>query len=132
MTTTTFSGPGGGFSQRIITSPDGDVIEDRVAVAVGTYNATAPLNSGAWVMQLAAFKAAVLVIPSTFRLFATDTNTVVAAWATASTGFTLQQNSTVAGTNWVDVTNAVSLAGSENQVVIPLSSSQQFYRLKHE
>ena len=132
MTTTTFSGPGGGFSQRIITSPDGDIIEDRVAVAVGTYNATAPLNSGAWVMQLAAFKAAVLVIPSTFRLFATDTNTVVAAWATASTGFTLQQNSTVAGTNWVDVTNAVSLAGSENQVVIPLSGSQQFYRLKHE
>jgi hypothetical protein len=53
---TTTSGPGTGFTQRILTSPDGDIAEDRMVTTVGTYSATAPLSSGAWIMQMVAFR----------------------------------------------------------------------------
>jgi hypothetical protein len=51
------SGPGSGFTTRIITSPDGDIAEDRVVTSAGSYSATAPLSSaGPWVMQMVTFK----------------------------------------------------------------------------
>ncbi len=50
-------GAGSGFTSRIITSPDGDIAEDMLVNATGTYTATAPLvSSGNWVMQMATFK----------------------------------------------------------------------------
>src|SRR5262249_22532535 len=36
----TTTGPGPGFTSRIITPGDGDIVEDQVVTAVGTYNAT--------------------------------------------------------------------------------------------
>jgi hypothetical protein len=51
------NGAGSGFTQRILTSPDGDIAEDEVVTASGSYTATAPLDSGGWVMQIAAFRA---------------------------------------------------------------------------
>jgi hypothetical protein len=54
------SGPGSGFISRMITNPDGDIVEDRVVTTAGTYSGTAPQSpSGYWVMQMVAFKAAV-------------------------------------------------------------------------
>jgi len=51
------SGAGSGFTSRVITSPDGDILEDRVVTAMGTYTATAS-SSGEWIMQMVAFRAA--------------------------------------------------------------------------
>jgi hypothetical protein len=49
----------GGGGQRIITSPDGDIAEDRSTSALGSYNATAPLTpAAAWLIQIATFRAA--------------------------------------------------------------------------
>src|SRR5262249_54525956 len=50
--------PGTGYTRRIITSPDSDILEDRIVTAVGSYNATSTISSGAWIMQMVAFKAA--------------------------------------------------------------------------
>jgi uncharacterized protein YciI len=51
-------GPSSGLTQRLLTS-DGDIAEDRVVTSVGSYSASAPLNSaGPWVMQMVAFRAA--------------------------------------------------------------------------
>jgi fibronectin type 3 domain-containing protein len=56
---TSTTGSGTGFTSRMITSPDGDIAEDRVSTSTGSFNAAAPLSSaGAWVMQLVAFRAA--------------------------------------------------------------------------
>jgi hypothetical protein len=52
-----FNGPGTGFTSRIITSPDGDIAEDKIVSGTGSYNATAPANYSNWVMQMVAFKA---------------------------------------------------------------------------
>jgi hypothetical protein len=48
---------GSGYTSRIITS-NGDIAEDQLAGAIGSFSATAPLTaSGNWVMQMATFKA---------------------------------------------------------------------------
>ncbi len=54
---TTTNGPGTGFTERMLTSPDGDIAEDAWEANVGSYSASAPLSSaGAWVMQMVTFK----------------------------------------------------------------------------
>src|SRR6202012_991897 len=52
----TTTGPGTGFTSRLLTSPDADIAEDEMVTAIGSYSATAPLNSGEWIMQLVAFR----------------------------------------------------------------------------
>jgi len=54
---TSNSGPGTGFTERLLT-PDGDVVEDREVSVPGLYSAIAPLTApGEYVMQLVAFRA---------------------------------------------------------------------------
>jgi nitrogen fixation protein FixH len=53
---TTTTGPASGFTSRLLTSPDGDIAEDQTVTAIGSYSATAPLNSGRWIMQMVAFR----------------------------------------------------------------------------
>jgi hypothetical protein len=58
ITIATFQAAGTGFTKRVITSPDGDIAEDEMVSTTGSYAATASLTSGAWLMQVAAFRAA--------------------------------------------------------------------------
>ena len=44
MTFTLTTGPGAGFTSRMITTPDGDIAEDRIVTATGSYQATAPVG----------------------------------------------------------------------------------------
>jgi hypothetical protein len=56
---TATTGPGVGYTSRVITAPDGSILEDQVVTATGSHNATAPVSpSGAWIMQMVAFRAA--------------------------------------------------------------------------
>jgi hypothetical protein len=51
------SGPASGFTERLLTSPDGDIAEDRLTTTTGSYSASAPLSSsGPWIMQMVAFR----------------------------------------------------------------------------
>ena len=50
--------PGAGYTSRVITSPDGDILEDEIVTTAGSYSATAQLNGGEWIMQMVAFRAA--------------------------------------------------------------------------
>ena len=63
------------------------------------------------------------------RIFLTTTNTAVLAWLAPATGFTLLQNTNLATTNWVPVTNTVNVGGSENQVIVSPPVGNRFYRL---
>ena len=54
---TSTTGPGSGFTQRILTSPDGDIAEDDMVTTIGSYSASAPVSpSGGWIMQMVAFR----------------------------------------------------------------------------
>jgi hypothetical protein len=55
ITTGGFGEAGSGYTTRVITQPDEDIVEDRIVSTTGSYSATAPV-SGNWVMQVAAFK----------------------------------------------------------------------------
>ena len=46
-TVTTTSGIGSGFTKRILTIPDGDVVEDKMVTTTGSYSATAPVSQPA-------------------------------------------------------------------------------------
>jgi hypothetical protein len=130
MTATTFTSPGLGFTQRVITVPDADIAEDQIAALPISYNGTAGLTSGAWLMQLAAFRAApISTNPPTLRIFLTDTNTAVIAWPASASGFHLQLNPTLNPVNWANATNSVGSAGNESQVIIPAPAGNVFYRL---
>ena len=51
------TGPGANFTSRVLTSPNGDIAEDRILTATGSYSASAPLAYvGPWVMQMVTFK----------------------------------------------------------------------------
>jgi fibronectin type 3 domain-containing protein len=52
-------GPASGWTMRMLTDPDGDIVEDRVVTSTGSYTGSAPMDgTGFWVMQTVAFKAA--------------------------------------------------------------------------
>jgi hypothetical protein len=49
---------GTGYTSRVITPQDQDILEDRIVTATGSYSATATISGGAWIMQMVAFRAA--------------------------------------------------------------------------
>ena len=86
---TSVSAAGSGYTKRIITSPDGDLVEDRVVTAAGSYHGTATLSrAGAWVMQVVAFRAGTGVpapsAPGSLTAIAAMSSQINLSW-TAST-----------------------------------------------
>jgi len=69
--------------------------------------------------------------PPTLQISTTTSNSINLYWPTNFTGFTLQQNSDLATTNWVDTTNTVSIAATNNQVIIAPVNGGSFFRLLH-
>lgn len=55
---TSNTGAGAGFTSRILSAPDNDIVEDRMVTSAGSYRATAPLISAQWIMQMVAFRTA--------------------------------------------------------------------------
>jgi hypothetical protein len=131
MTATTFGAPGPGFTQRVITSPDGDIVEDQIANTAGSFNATATLSSGAWLMQLAAFKPETQITAPSLRIFRTGTNRFILAWPTTSITFTLQQSPALLPASWTASTNPIVTVGAESQATVFPSASQQYFRLRY-
>ena len=60
----------------------------------------------------------------------TATNVVVISWPGPSTDFTLQQNSNLNSTNWVNVTPTPIVTNGLNQVIVSPPVGTQFYRLE--
>jgi hypothetical protein len=69
------------------------------------------------------------VTPPPLRVALTATNTLLIAWPAAVTNYALQQNAGLATTNWLAVTNAPEVVGSEKQVLLSPAAAQNFYRL---
>ena len=89
---TSTAGPGSDFTSRLLTSPDGDIAEDQMVTAIGSYSATAPVGpSGPWIMQMVAFRTASgggtstpPTAPRNLTATATSANQINLSW-TAST-----------------------------------------------
>jgi hypothetical protein len=119
------------FVVRIITSPDGDVAQDAIVSATGSFNASASLSSpGPWVMQLAAFKGVsaqgsgpkiTSVAPTSGATgggtAVTITGTGFASGATVSFGGTAATNVSVVSSTSMTATTPAHVSGSVNVVV---------------
>lgn len=59
------TGVGTGYTLRLKTTPNGDLLEDKTVTSAGSNNATAAIfGGGAWVMQIAAFRASDVQAPT--------------------------------------------------------------------
>ncbi len=52
------------------------------------------------------------------------------SWPAAISGYTLQQNSKLNTTNWVNLPNPPVIVNGQNQIALPLTATNEFYRLK--
>lgn len=129
MTATTFTAPGSGFTQRVITLPDADIVADKVVAAAGAYNASATLNSGAWLMQLAAFKPALPASAPVLRAFLTSSNTVAISWPSSAGGFILQFTDSFSAANWLPAPELVGTNNSQFETLVLLSRTERYFRL---
>lgn len=79
-----------------------------------------------------ALDAEYLDLPQPLALRATRiTNQVAVSWPQLSVGYVLQMTARLAQSNqWSRLTNLVSIAGTNNQVLISASGSNQFFRLR--
>jgi hypothetical protein len=69
------TGPGAGFTSRLLTSPDGDIAEDEMVTTTGGYAATASLNSSnQWIMQMVAFRTPIGVSTPLVSLSSSNVN----------------------------------------------------------
>jgi len=55
-------------------------------------------------------------------------NTVI-SWPTSVTGYTLEENTNLLTGTWVNVTNQQTVVNGQNTVTVPMTTSNQFYRL---
>jgi len=96
-----------------------DVNQDnRLDVIAAHYNFTASVFTNA------------LFFPAPMlRIRATSTNSAILNWPLYGTNYLLQQNTNLATTNWVTISNSVDILTGTNQVVLPRQPGSRFYRL---
>jgi hypothetical protein len=70
--------------------------------------------------------------PPTLRIWPVGTDSVGVAWPASATGFILQQNQALSTASWIAVTNSPVVVGNEQQVTIPISGENAFYRLQSQ
>ena len=125
---------GSGFTSRIITSPDGDLAEDKIVTTAGSNSATAPLSSpGPWVMQMVTFSAVVVSSPvPTVSSVSPNSGSTAGGTAVTITGANFVAGAVVkfggtAATN-VAVVNSTTItattpAGSAGAVTVSVTNS---------
>ena len=71
------------------------------------------------------------VLTNTAVVAAGSFKNVILSWPSPSTGFVLQQNSNLGVAGWLDVTNTPAVTNGQNQVAIPATPQNNFFRLLH-
>jgi hypothetical protein len=72
----------------------------------------------------------ILLTPAALDIKRSGTN-VLLKWPSPPGGFVLEQNTNLATTNWLTVTNGSIITNGLNQVVLPRPTTNKFYRLKY-
>jgi len=113
---------GGGTSTGGVNSVSGTIGQPDAGPTMsgGDYS----LTGGFWALYAVQTPGAPLL-----RIITTGANSVVVAWPAPSLGFTLQQNSNLDTSNWLNVTTTPVVVGAENHVSISPLTGRRFYRL---
>ena len=109
---------GSGFTKRIITSPNGDLAEDKIVTTAGSNTATATLTtSGTWVMQMATFSAVSGPVP-TVTSVSPNSGSTAGGTAVTITGTNFATGATVTFGS-AAATNVVMVSGTQITATTP-------------
>jgi hypothetical protein len=103
-----------------------------------TYNISTPVLIDVQGMTLTGSAAGQIVAygkileQPTLRIWRVTADSVGVGWPTAATGFILEQNSALTTTGWATVTNTPAVVDNEQQVTIPVTATNAFYRLRNQ
>ncbi len=113
---------GSGFTARIITSPDGDLAEDKVVTTTGSNSATATLtSSGPWVMQMVTFFARSGPAPTVTNV-SPNSGTTAGGTAVTISGTNFTAGATVTFGS-AAATNVVVVSGTQITATTPVGSA---------
>ncbi|HZQ46650.1 MAG TPA: hypothetical protein VFC07_06550, partial [Verrucomicrobiae bacterium] len=70
-----------------------------------------------------------MTLPPQLSIAVSNMNSAVISWPSASTGYHLQQKSSLTAANWAPVTNTAAITNGQYQVTISPLSGNAFYRL---
>jgi hypothetical protein len=135
MTDSTFTSPGSGFTQVVITSPDADIVEHKVAATPGTYSASASLTAGNWLMQVATFQtpASFVVTAPQITGFGFSGGDFRVSFETAiGQTYDLQSSTDMTSGSWQSIATNIQGTGATVQVsdTNAVSNVQRFYRVR--
>lgn len=68
--------------------------------------------------------------PAALGIAPSGTNLIL-SWPSPPGSFVLQQNSDLTTTNWMALTNLSTITNFQNQMILPLTPGNRFYRLKY-
>ena len=100
---------------------------------IGQHDAGGPMQGGNYSLTggfWALYAVQTLGAPA-LTITLTPTNTVVVSWPSPSTGFNLQQNSSLGTPGWTTPPQTVNDNGTIKFIVVNPPASNQFYRLQH-
>jgi hypothetical protein len=135
-------GPGSRYTERFLTSPLDNILQDRTVRTTAAYSATAPLaSSAAWVAQVAAFQLAGggdlpsaqdLTAPSNLSATVVSNAQINLSWSASSddfrvTGYIIERCSGAACSNYAPVGTASSTSYSDSTAA---ASSSYGYRVR--
>jgi len=104
-----------------------------VSGTIGQHDAGGPMQAGAYSLTGGFWALYAVQTPGAPRLTIslTPTNTVVVSWPSPSTGFGLQQITSLNTTNWVTPSQTVNDDGVMKFIVVNPPTGSRFYRLHH-
>jgi hypothetical protein len=103
------------------------------AITNGDYVGTANILGGSNIFSstiLSSQTFHLVLAPAPLTITRSGTN-VILKWPSPPAAFILQQNSNLANTNWLTVTNLSAFTNGFNQTILSTTNTRLFYRLKY-
>lgn len=98
---------------------------------IGQHDAGGPMAGGNYSLTGGFWAPAAAQTPGAppLYIFLTPTNTAVVWWPAPAPGWTLRQSPSLTDATWTDTAAPINVMNGQNQVIIPATVGNQFFRL---
>jgi len=98
---------------------------------IGQHDGSSPITGGNYSLVGGFWSLYAVQIPGAplLKINRTSTNTVLVSWTYPSSGFSLQQNTSLGNTNWIATPESVTNNGTVNYIIVTAPTANRFYRL---
>ena len=129
-----YTSGGPGFADVLITDPDGDILEDQMAGPLGSYSATAPIeSSNGWLMQIVGFRSrqADLAVPLITAIALIKNGFNISFTSVSNQIYSLQSATNLPQAIWLPIVANIPGTGGIIQITVTngLNQAQSFFRV---